>query len=311
MHYTFKQLRYFDSALRHGSIARAADEMNISQSSITAAIDLLEATIGTPLFRRIPATGIVPTDSGREVGERVAKFLEQCRIFDSELLSLRGDPAGTLRLACYAPTASYVLPPVLKRLAARYPAIRIDLREGDLQSIADLLHSGNVDIALTYRMRLKADQPFLPLFRARPFVLAPEPSPLAAKDALQLADLRDLPMVLLDLPSTLSYFRGLFLNAGLEPRIVHTTKSSSVLRGMVGAGLGYSIMNIHGHTDSHVGAGYVARPLLGDLLEPEFGVAYAREVELSTILKAVKEICAHLIASGLFDPLVLRPKQDP
>ena len=306
MHYTFKQLRYFDAALRHSSIARAAEEMNISQSSITAAIDVMEAAIGSRLFRRIPAKGIVPSDTGRDVGERVAAFLEQCRLFDSELLSIQGNPTGTLRLACYAPTAPYVLPPLLKLLAARHPAVRIDLREGDMQSIADMLQSGTVDMALTYRNQTRTGQRFLPLFRARPFALLPEFSPLAEKTAIELSDLVELPMVLLDLPATLTYFRSIFATVGLEPRIVHTTKSSSVLRGMVAAGLGYSIMNIHGHADRSPTAGYVTRPLLGDLEEPEFGVAYAPEVERSAILQAVLEISAGLIAMGQFDPLILR-----
>ena len=64
MHFTLKQLRYVDAALRTGSIVQAAREMNISQSSIAAAIDASEALMGVPLFHRMPAKGIVPTDEG-------------------------------------------------------------------------------------------------------------------------------------------------------------------------------------------------------------------------------------------------------
>ncbi len=53
MNFTLKQLCYFDAALRNGSIARAAVEMNISQSSITAAIDMIEQCVGAELFRRV------------------------------------------------------------------------------------------------------------------------------------------------------------------------------------------------------------------------------------------------------------------
>ncbi len=307
MHYTFKQLRYFDAALRHGSIAAAAEDMNISQSSITAAIDLMEATIDTPLFRRIPAKGITPTETGREVGQRVAAFLEQCRLFDSELRSLLGTPVGTLRLACYAPAAPYVLPPLLKRLAGLYPEIRIELKEGDLQSISDLLQSGAVDMALTYRREARAGQPFLPLFRARPYALVPETWPLAGRAALSLADLAEAPMIMLDLAGAQVYFRGLFSAQGRTPNVVHTTKSSSVLRGMVGANLGYSILNIFGHADRDPAAGYVAKPLLGDLDEPKFGVAYAAEVERTAAFRAVADISRGLIESGAFGRLVLRP----
>src|SRR5690554_5100118 len=108
MRFTLKQLRYFDAAMRTGSIARAATEMNISQSSITASIDAIEQTVGTELFRRIPAKGVQPTDAGQTVGTRIALFLEQARVFESDLMSLTGDPTGTLHLGCYAPTAPYV-----------------------------------------------------------------------------------------------------------------------------------------------------------------------------------------------------------
>ncbi len=84
MNITLKQLRYFDAALRFGSIARAAEDLNISQSSITAAIDQIERTIGAELFRRIPAKGVVATRIGEQVGERRvlgpgAQFRIRCR----------------------------------------------------------------------------------------------------------------------------------------------------------------------------------------------------------------------------------------
>ncbi len=64
MHFTLKQLRYFDAAVRSGSIARAATEMHISQSSITASIDAIEQSLGMELFRRVPAKGVA-ADRGR------------------------------------------------------------------------------------------------------------------------------------------------------------------------------------------------------------------------------------------------------
>lgn len=311
MRFTFKQLRYFDAALRYGSIARAAEEMNISQSSITAAIDLMEGNIGTALFRRIPAKGIVPTDTGLEVGRRVVAFLENCRHFESELMSLQGSPTGTLRVACFEPTAPYVLPPILKRIAALYPSIRIDLKEGDMQEIANLLKEGGVDMALTYGVALPQDQPFRSLFFARPFVLIPSDWPLATRQNVTLHDLADLPMLMLDLPASQSYFNRLFTSQGLRPKVVHTSKSSSVLRAMVAAGLGYTLMNINSRIENEHLSGYVARPLLGDLEEPNFGLAYSASNEKSTVLQAVLRISDDLVREGQFNALELRPNSPP
>ncbi|MGD9866162.1 MAG: LysR family transcriptional regulator [Pseudodonghicola sp.] len=307
MRFTIKQLHYFDAALRNGSIARAAEEMNISQSSITAAIDLIEQTIGAELFRRIPARGILPTPAGTQVGIRVSAFLEQARLCEADLMSLAGDPTGTLRMGCYAPTAPYVLPPLLKRIAQSYPDIRIDLTEGNLHSIEDLLKSGAVDMAVTYRMAVPDARSFAPLLNARPWAILPANSPLACCGEVAMADLAPLRMIVLDLPGATEYFLGLFESLGLVPNVVHRTKSSSVLRGLVAAEFGYSILNICGPADRDGRAGYVALPI-GDKLEaPVLGVAYAPSLQNSAIVQAVLRTGEALVREGGLDHLLMQP----
>lgn len=307
MRFTLKQLRYFDAAVRSGSISRAAAEMHISQSSITASIDAIEQSLGMELFRRVPAKGVQPTEAGHVVATRIADFLEQARIFESDLMSLSGDPTGTLHLGCYAPTAPYVLPRVLKHVSKIYPAIRIDLKEDHLEALQDLLQNGRIDLALTYRRRGSETGPFQPLFMARPWALLPLDSPLAGKECVSLSDLSGLPMVLLDLPTSKSYFRGVFRDHGLELNVVHTTKSSSVLRGLVAAGFGYSILNICSKADRDGSNGYIARPIEGQVDTPEFGVAYTQASRRSTIVQAVLDISADLARQGIFDDLILTP----
>ena len=305
MQFTLKQLRYLDAALRTGSIAKAALEMNISQSSITAAIDMLEQLIGVPLFRRVPAKGIMPTEAGKVAGKRIAEFLEQARVFENDLSSLSGEPEGMLNLGCYAPTAPHVLPPLLKRIAEVYPAIRINLREGDMQTIVDMLHSGAVDMALTYRRSTPETMPFLPLFRARPWALLPDVSPLAQQDGVTIPELADLPMIMLDLARAGEYFSSLFTAQGLTPNIVHSTKSSSVLRALVAANFGYSILNICSPADRHGQNGYVARPILGQVHDPLFGIAYTAAGQKSKLVQVVLEIGRDLERSGTYEPLLL------
>ena len=310
MQFTLKQLRYFEAAFRCESIAKAASEMNISQSSITAAIDVIEESLGFELFRRMPAKGIRPTRNGRAVGARVAEYLEQTRIFQSDLLSLAGDPIGTLRMGCYAPTAPYMLPRLLNRVASEYPSIRVDLKEGDLEAMVGFLQSGLVDIALTYRRVNPTGLPFMPLFRARPYALLPETSPLAARTNVSIADLADLPMIMLDLPATRTYFSEIFEEQGYRPKVIHSTKSSSVLRGLVAANFGYSMLNICGPNDRAGKSGYVSRPITGDLDAPYFGMAYTKASKRSTIVRAVLEISSDLASAGAFDDLVMLP-EDP
>jgi DNA-binding transcriptional LysR family regulator len=105
LNFTLKQLRYVEAAGRLGSIAKAAVEVSISQSSITASIDALEASLDYALFVRTPAKGITPTSAGREALQLIRTYLNQTRQFESELQSQGGDDAGLVRIACYATAA--------------------------------------------------------------------------------------------------------------------------------------------------------------------------------------------------------------
>ncbi|MDA7423916.1 LysR substrate-binding domain-containing protein [Thalassococcus lentus] len=298
-------MRYLVTVLHRGSIAQAAKELNISQSSIVAAIDLMEAELDQQLFRRIPAKGLVATDLGHAVGARIESFLDEARILESDLMSLTGSPSGVLRMGCYAPSAPYVLPPILKAIRAAYPQIRVDLREGDMQSINEMLAEGVVDVALTYKRETPERQPFEAMFRATPWALIPATEQLAQAKTVSLADLSKMPMILLDLPGTRRYFMGLFDNRDLAVDVAHTTKSSLVLRGLVGAGFGFSLLNICGPTDRDGSGGYVALPVIDAEDAPRFGLAYSASSARSSLVQSVLQTCREVGQAGAFSHLIM------
>ena len=94
LNFTLKQLRYVTAAGREGSIANAANSLNISQSSITAAIDALEAGLGYDLFLRSPAKGIDPTSAGLQTLKLIRSYLEQTLHFEADLMSVGGAETG-------------------------------------------------------------------------------------------------------------------------------------------------------------------------------------------------------------------------
>lgn len=309
MQFTLKQLRYVDAALRTGSIAQAAKEMNISQSSIAAAIDATEALMGVPLFHRMPAKGIRATETGEAAREKIAQFLTSARILESDLMSSQGHAVGSLRMGCYAPTAPYMLPLILGRVRAQHPQIRVELKEGDMEGLVGFLNTGEVDVALTYRRTTPETMPFQPLFKAPPWALIPQDAPLADKEVVTLEELAPEPMILLDLYSTEGYFTNLFTRKGLSPNVVHTTRSSSVLRGLVAANYGYSILNICGPNDRKEDSGYVCTPIAGLDDWPNFGLAYTSSARHTAIVRALLDICKTLSDEGAFEALRLAPPQ--
>jgi DNA-binding transcriptional LysR family regulator len=308
MKFTLKQMRYAEAAGRLGSIAKAAAELNISQSSIAAAIDGMEASLGVDLFLRQPAKGIVPTPAGRRAMALMREMLASAAALESEFECLDGAARGTLRLGCYATVAPHVLPRILKTFSERCPEARIELHEGDLAEMQARLASGEVDLAITYvrpeRDAAPADA-FEPLFDAIPYALVPAESRLAERRSVTLAELAARPFVLLDLPRTREYFTGLFRAEGLELEIAHSTRSSEILRALVGAGFGVSILNIRSGREHLPDSPVRCLPLEGAPPAPRLGIAMTPGLRRPAMARAFLEVVTGLREAGAFRPFVM------
>ena len=108
-------MRYIEAAGRLGSIANAAEELAISQSSISAAIDILEKQLNYDLFIRSPAKGISATPSGHMAIQTIRAFLDQWGHFGTELEAIGGSASGKLRIACFVTAAGAFMPPMLRQ----------------------------------------------------------------------------------------------------------------------------------------------------------------------------------------------------
>lgn len=294
MSLTIKQLRYAATAGRLRSIAAAAAELNISQSSITAGIDALEARLGFSLFVRQPAKGIVPTPAGRQALGMMQEMLHHFANFESDLVGLGGGPTGRLRLGCFATAAPYVLPPILRQLNQEMPEVRVDLLEGDMIMLRDWLAGGEIDVALTYRSSVTPEIDFHPLLHARPYALVPRDDPFSRRPAVRLAQLVRRPMVILDLPYTREYFTSIFEVAGVRPNIIHSTRSAEIVRALVAGGFGFSILNIRSGREDAEDSHVRCIPLADSVRVPELGIAMVKGVRRPRIIQMFVETCDRL-----------------
>lgn len=171
--------------------------------------------------------------------------------------------ANHLRLACFYTISAFTLPGLMRRLVDSAPEVEVTLIEGDQSRIAGALMSGEVEIALMYGDNPLPDTLLAePLAARPPHVLLPEGHPLAAKDAIEAADLADLPMVSLSTPPAPDYVLSLLRDQGVEARIAWQSGVIETVRGMVAAGLGYAILTSRPVLDvSYDGLGLVTRPL--------------------------------------------------
>lgn len=306
LNFTLKQLKYVEAAARLGSIAKAGAELNISQSSITAAIDALEEALDYDIFVRTPAKGIQTTPSGTEILQLIRGFIDQSRHFEADVQSVGGDASGLMRIACYATAAPSFLPPILKSISEKFPGISIKLLEGNMQKIMDFLSDGEADLVFTYKDSLDDRHSFRRLFDAPPYALMSVDDPLARRKNVKFSDLAEKPMVLLDLPRTREYFISMFNERGLHPNIVHSTKSSEIARALVAAGFGFSILNIRPTDYYEDSVSYRLLPIRDKVQTPVFGIATMAHIRQPKIVRAFIENCLELSRDEAFAHLVVK-----
>lgn len=305
MNFTLKQLRYVEATGRLGSIANAAQELSISQSSITAAIGALENQMGFDLFVRTPAKGISITPGGHETMKLIRGFLVQSRHFEAEMMAIGGDASGSVRMSCYATAAPSFLPPILKAFKTVYPKTAIKLLEGNMEATMAYLNNGEADLALVYSEMVQERQNFTPLFRAPPYALMAADDPLARSASVCLADLAERPMIMLDLPRTREYFTDMFAQFGLKPNVVHTTRSAEIVRALVSGGHGFSILNICPPDYRGDDTRFRAIPIRDALKAPEFGIVTLADTRQPSIVKAFVQQCVDLKQAGVFAEIVI------
>ncbi|ALL79288.1 LysR family transcriptional regulator (plasmid) [Pseudonocardia sp. EC080610-09] len=287
---TLTQLRYFAEAASALSMTRAAEELRVAQSAVSSAVAQLERQVGTPLFLRRHARGLVLTAAGEELLRDVRELLAHV----GEVLDAargRGEEVrGHITLACMVTLVPFVLPELLADLGATCPGLEVEVLELEAAAVSSALRSGTVEVAVTYELGLGPDVAREVVAEVPPYVVLPPGHRLAAREDVRLADLADEPMVLLDLPHSREYFRELLAAAGAPPRIAYRSSSVEAVRGMVARGLGFSLLNQRPVLDGTYGGGRVeARPVAGEVPSLSVVVAWMESARRTARARAVTD----------------------
>ncbi|WP_296945380.1 LysR family transcriptional regulator [uncultured Massilia sp.] len=191
---SLRALRTLLAIARHGSFARAADAVHLTQSAVSLHVRALEQEFDAVLFdrtRRIP----VLTDAGRRAVERAQQILDLYDGIAGEL-GEGGELHGRLRIGAINTTLAGILPAALAVLRERHPRVRVLVHSGMSAELAARVDAGELDAAVT-------TEPVKPhpaglvhagLYREGFWVIAPPE--LGGSDAATL--LRDHPFIRFD-----------------------------------------------------------------------------------------------------------------
>jgi DNA-binding transcriptional LysR family regulator len=243
MRFSLRALRYVVETADAGSVTEAAKRLNVSQPSISTALSQMEAELGVQIFVRHLAKGVTLSPAGQRLVNDARLLLNHARDFAQSAQSLGSTMHGEIVVGSFLTFATRFMPGLLSGFRERQPGISVKLEEGNQQDIIDGLIAGRTELALSYSFAIPDEIAGEKLCELPPYILLSADHPLATRSTVSLAELRDEPFILLDLPHSRDYFFGLFTTSGIEPRIAFRSGSFELIRGLVGHGQGYSIHN--------------------------------------------------------------------
>ena len=240
-----QQLRYLCAVVDHGlNVSVAADALFTSQPGISKQIRQLEDELGVPIFIRQGKRLAALTAGGEVIVATARRALQELNNLKRVGAEFKSEDTGALAIATTHTQARYVLPPVLKRFAERYPKVRLLLHQGNPAQVAEQTQRADVDVGIA--TEALADFPglvSLPCYTWNRCVLVPKGHPLGKVRPLTLEALARYPIVTYDFSFTgRSQINAAFTARGLEPNVELTALDSDVIKTYVELGFGVGIV---------------------------------------------------------------------
>lgn len=241
---TVRQLQVFVEAAETLSFARVAERLHLTPAGVSFQIKQIETQSGFALFERV-GRRVALTDAGKALLVYARQVLHSLHDADQAMKALKGLSGGQVTIGLVS-TAKYIAPHMLARFRADYPAIAINLRDGNRQWVNEALVKGEIDLAIMGKPLDDGDV-VVEAFASHPSVIAAAPDhPLAGQRDLPMSVLASEPMVVREAGSgTRSLLTRFVEHAGVTPKIALTTSSNETIKQAVMAGMGIALISRH------------------------------------------------------------------
>ena len=241
---TLHQLQILEAIARHGSFTRAAEELELTQPTVSQQIKRLTQTIGLPLFEQL-GKQIYLTAAGQEVLAASAIISEKFAELEIAIDEIKGLKQGRINLVA-STTAKYFVPRLLGTFRRKHPDIELALhitnQEGVLARLAknqgDLYFTGRPPSDLEIELRPILDNPLV--------VVAPSNHPLAGKTNIAIKELATEPFIFREAGSgTRSVVEHFLAENRVAVDVAIELSSNEAIKQAIAGGLGISVLSQH------------------------------------------------------------------
>jgi len=243
-HITLRQIEYFISVADTGQISRSSSLCNVSQSSMTIALQKLEESVGVELLLR-HAKGVRLS----EAGERFLRHVQQAsRSIEDAVSAAQEEPveiSGRVRVGMTDTISAYLLPSLITTLNQRFSDLVIEVVERSREEIEEALVKGTLELGLLLVSNVTPadDLAFEVVLRSpRRLWTAPD-HPLQAAERVTLEDVAKERFLLLDMDGHIATVNRYWRHYGLAPQVHMQSRSIEAVRSLVAVNHGVTILS--------------------------------------------------------------------
>ena len=261
MHIEFRHLRTIKAIHEAGGLARAADQMNITQSALSHQVKGLEDQAGVELFvRRSKPLKLSP--AGQRLLKLAEQVLPQVEALQDEFSGLRAGNTGRMHIAIECHACFEWLFPVLEQFRRAWPDVDVDIRPGLAFDALPALLREEVDLVVSSDPEDLPGVTFVELFDYNAVFVAASTHPLAAKPFVEAQDFRGETLITYPVDKTrLDVFSQVLIPAKVEPAAIRQVELTAVILLLVASNRGVSVLPDWVVREVKYSSDYVTRPL--------------------------------------------------
>ncbi len=261
MHIEFRHLRTIKAIHECGGLARAADQLNITQSALSHQIKGLEDQAGVELFLR-RSKPMKLSAAGLRLLRLAEQILPQVEAMQDEFSSLRDGRTGRMHIAIECHACFEWLFPVLEDFRKSWSDVDVDIRPGLAFDALPALQKEEVDLVVSSDPEDLPGVEFVELFDYQAVFVAAASHPLADKPYVEAEDFRGQTLITYPVERTrLDVFSQLLIPARVEPASVRQVELTAVILLLVASNRGISVLPDWVVREVKYNSDYVTRPL--------------------------------------------------
>jgi LysR family transcriptional regulator, low CO2-responsive transcriptional regulator len=279
---TLHQLKVFETVARLTSITRAAEELSLTQPTVSMQIKQLTQNIGVPLFEQI-GKKLYLTASGQELFLTCQDIFDRLSRFEMKIADFQGLKQGKLKLSTIT-TTKYFIPRALAPFCKLYPGVEVSLEITNHERVLERLGENLDDLYIISKVPDRLDVALHPFLDNPLVVVAPINHPLAQEKNIPISKLQDEAFIMRERGSgTRAAVEQLFAEHNVTVKVRLELGGNEAIKQAIGVGFGISVLSQHTFPQDAAMSGLTILDVQHFPIERQWYIVYPADKQLSIV----------------------------